>query len=48
MYGFAGSDTLYGNDDPPSPTSHDELDGGADAVVDNCFPNGADTISACP
>lgn len=46
MYGLGGVDTLYGNDDPPSPTSHDELDGGAGG--DNCFPNGADTITNCP
>lgn len=46
LYGAGGTDVLYGNDDPPSPTAHDELDGGADA--DSCFPNGADTISNCP
>jgi Ca2+-binding RTX toxin-like protein len=44
-----GVDTLYGNDDPPSPTAHDTLDGGPEAVVgpENCFPNGADTIANC-
>ena len=46
LYGAAGIDTLYGNDDPPSPTAHDELNGGGDA--DDCFPNGADTIAECP
>ena len=46
LYGAAGIDTLFGNDDPPSPTAHDELDGGSDA--DDCFPNGADTIAGCP
>jgi Ca2+-binding RTX toxin-like protein len=46
LYGDAGVDVLYGNDDPPSPTAHDELDGGGGA--DSCFPNGADTIANCP
>lgn len=47
--GVDGYDILYGNDDPPSPTAHDTLDGGAETVVgpDNCFPNGADTIANC-
>ena len=47
--GVDGYDILYGNDDPPSPTAHDTLDGGSEAVVgpDNCFPNGADTIANC-
>lgn len=52
-----GTDTLYGNDDPPSPTAHDTLDGGAESCSgmncvppppDDCFPNGADTIANCP
>ena len=46
--GSAGFDTLYGNDDPPSPTSHDTLDGGLEGGgPDHCFPNGADTIANC-
>ena len=48
--GVEGVDVLYGNDDPPSPTAHDTLDGGPEAAPpgDNCFPNGADTIASCP
>ena len=47
--GVDGYDIIYGNDDPPSPTAHDTIDGGPEAVVgpDNCFPNGADTIDNC-
>lgn len=50
LYGGAdGVDTLFGNDDPPSPTAHDTLDGGSEmAGSDSCFPNGADTIANCP
>jgi Ca2+-binding RTX toxin-like protein len=55
--GVNGTDALYGNDDPPSPTAHDTLDGGPEGCAgagcvappgDNCFPNGADTIDNCP
>ncbi len=46
--GDEGNDVLYGNDDPPSPTAHDTLDGGTEAMgSDACFPNGADTIANC-
>ena len=46
--GDDGFDTLYGNDDPPSPTAHDTLDGGLEGGgPDHCFPNGADTIANC-
>jgi Ca2+-binding RTX toxin-like protein len=54
LYGGSnGTDVLYGNDDPPSPTAHDTLDGGPESgnpvpPGDNCFPNGADTIASCP
>jgi Ca2+-binding RTX toxin-like protein len=57
LYGGSnGTDTIYGNDDPPSPTAHDTIDGGQESCIvlnctpppdDHCFPNGADTKVNC-